>query len=60
MLYAEKWGGRRLLGLTLALMSFINLGSNFARRLANRDASPLRTFGDEMRLLRVASRRRQP
>jgi GT2 family glycosyltransferase len=55
-LYAQKWGGLRRLRFALALCSFINLGSNCARRVIGRDESPWRTFSTEMRLLGSSSR----
>jgi GT2 family glycosyltransferase len=56
LLYADKWGGRRRLRFALALCSLINLGSNCARRMIGTQASPLRTFATEMRLLGQSSR----
>jgi GT2 family glycosyltransferase len=57
LLYAEKWGGLRLLRFSLTLCSVVNLGANCARRLMGRDTSPLRTFGTEIGLLTSTSRR---
>jgi len=60
LLYAEKWGGLRLLRATLAFCSFVNLGSNFIRWIRGEDASPLRTFGAEIRLLSPTSGASKP
>ena len=51
LLYADKWGSRRLLQTVLATATVANLAVNSIRRLAGRDVHPVATARHELQLL---------
>lgn len=51
-IYEDKWTRHKTLAPTLTAVSLLNLGFNSLRALRNSSVSPLKTFGEEITLIR--------
>ena len=51
-IYEAKWNKRRILAPTLTAVSLLNFGFNAVRSWKNKEVHPLKTFADELKIIR--------